>query len=306
MRGRKEHTYNTLLTYAIIAFVFFYGILLVYRNISESSILDRSDRINIVFYGEYVTLISFGITDSVNYIVSFDNEDRVSIPGGYDRYALGSLGRLAEIEKDPDLLKRAFSSMISGYVDFYTFHKNAPVYDATDSEAPSYNRTDLIKTIMSRENHSNMSFFDKLYVSFLIARRRQQDFVSLKNVSVLNEKDDVYDFSERGFQKKYEGFFFHQLIREESLDVQMIYKSAKSAQTLARVIEGQGIRVVDLSLYTEDKMPKRCILIMHKDVESTHTVRFLKRKFDCTIKEGVIEGSDIQMIAGLELEEAWK
>ncbi len=279
--------WRNLIAACILVYVGF----IMLRSVHESAIFVKPDRINVAFYGEEAIILSFGLTDEVNYIVSLSHEQKIFIPGGYNQYPLGSLGKLVELQKDPKILQRTFSSMISGHAQFYVSPKHPDVYQKPDTDAPKYTRKELISKIFSGKYQTNMNVFDKFYVAYLISKRRQQDYVVLRSAS------------EKTFLKKYKGFFYQQSLREEGKEVQIKYDTYRSALTLSRVIEGQGIRVVDLS--SSDRENDQCVVRSNLE-QNTPTVRFLTRTFACQFEKGDTEGVDIIIYLGKNLEKIWE
>ena len=155
--------------YGFIWVIVLYVIFIGFRAFRQSILLDSLDRINIVYYGDEVELLSFGLKDKVNYIVSFSHKDKVSVPGGYGRYNVGALGKLAQIEKDPQLIARTFSSMASAHVDYYIMPKKPDVYDADSTDDPSYSPRELVTRLFSSDQLTNANIFDKLFIAYHIA-----------------------------------------------------------------------------------------------------------------------------------------
>lgn len=292
--------------YGFVAlFVIYLGFIAV-RSFRQSLILDKRDRINIVFYGEEAVLLSFGLADDVRYIVSFSHADKVSVPGGYGRYPVGSLGKLAELEKDPDLIYRTFASMASAQVDYYVFPKNAGVFEKLDTDTPAFIPNVFIKQLFSHAYISNLSLLDKLYMTYLISKYRVNDFVVLRSIAQENE-DGGTNFSEKRFLKKYKGFFYHESLRDEAKEIKIIYSdSYASAVTLGRVIEGQGIRVVDLSEQQDDAPVQAGCLVTYSSFEESKTAVYLEKRFGCRMRKGKTEGADIILNLGQQLSETWK
>jgi hypothetical protein len=287
--GAKRHN---MILYGVAGAIFLYMAIVTLRALHTSAIFARHDRINVAFFGEEATILSFGLTDNVNYIVSLSHEQKIMIPGGYNEYPLGSLGKLVAIEKDPSILQRTFSSMTSAYVNYYVSPKKPEVYEKPDTDEPTYQKLDLITRIFSSKNMTNMNVFDKMYVGYLIAKRRQQDYVVLRGAS------------EKSFQKKYKGFYNHQSLREEGLEVKILYHNYKSAVTLSRIIEGQGIRIVDLS--PTSRVDFQNCLIRSNLTRSSQTIRFLQHAFHCSLEQGETEGVDIVLYLGKEIENLWE
>lgn len=290
------------LTYAIAALICVYLAVIAIRALSQSAFFDTRDRINLVYYQEEPVMLSFGLSDNVHYIIRFSHGDKVSVPGGYGRYLIGSLGKLADLEDNPRLVLRTFSSMSSAYVDYVVMKQSPDIYEDSGALEPSFSQFSFIKALWSRGSFTNAGLFDKMYLTFLLSKKRENDFIVLRSTSEQNSEGGV-DFSEKSFLKKYRGFFYHQELREEARDVRILYESYPGAVTLSRIIEGQGIRVVDLS-QAEEETPDRC-RVVYRDSKG-ETERYLERRFRCSAHQGETEGSDILFIMGRELTEEWK
>ncbi|KXK10576.1 MAG: hypothetical protein UZ22_OP11002000680 [Microgenomates bacterium OLB23] len=194
--------------------------------------------------------------------------------------------------------------MTSSFVNYYVSPQSPEVYEKPDTDEPSYQKRALIQRIFSGGSMTNMNFIDKLYIASLIAKRRQQDYVVLRSTVKRDADDGSRIFSEKAFQKKYKGFFYHQNLREEGMGVQLRYGNYKSAATLSRIIEGQGIRVVDLATTNRYEV-HRCLVRTNENV-SLHTVRFFVSAFGCDVESGETEGVDIIVYLGKELENVWE
>ena len=113
--------------------------------------------------------------------------------------------------------------------------------------------------------------------------------------------DSIFDYN--SFYKKFQGSFFQKTYRNYDINVQIIYtKSYKTALLLSQMIEGEGIRVVDLS--SQDKFIKGCLLITNKEISTTKTYLRLADFFKCRLKIGETTVSDIILVLG-DLEKEW-
>lgn len=301
---KQQSQTKKYMLYGFIWLLGIYGLFVSLRELRQSVVLESLDRVNVVYYGENVELYSFGINDNVNYIVSFSHADNVSVPGGYGRYNVGALGKLAQLEKDQPLIGRTFSSMISAHVDYYVMPKKPDVYDGIGTDDPKFEPRQLISQLFSSSYTTNAHFFDKLYLSYLLSKHRQKDFAPLRSISETTAGKES-NFSERRFLKKYKGFFYHQSLREEGKQVRVLYDSYSSAVTLSRVIEGQGIRVVDLSQSDKAKKVVGC-LVEYTEDSSSKTLHYLQRTFGCESKKNEIEGADMLITIGAGVAERWK
>lgn len=303
--GESRPSWQTALIYAVVGLIGVYLLIVMFRSVKASAVLDKQDRINIVFYGEEAVLLSLGLSDDVHYIVSFSHGDKVTVPGGYGRYLVGSLAKLAELEKDPDLMSRTFGSMASAYVNYYVMPKDSDVFEKPDTDTPAFDAREFVGRLFSRGYETNASFVDKIYLATQLANLREQDFVVLRSISQQNEEGEL-EFSERRFLKKYKGFFFQQSLRQEGLEVQFLYDLYPSAVALSRIIEGQGIRVVDLSEKNEDQNVRQRCIVKEAATQQSKTAFYIQKRLGCVYTKGDVEGADIQITMGDELSQEWK
>ena len=76
--------------------------------------------------------------------------------------------------------------------------------------------------------------------------------------------------------------FFQKIYRNYNINVQIVYaKNYKTTLLLSQMIEGEGIRVVDLS--TQDNLIKGCLLISNKKTSLTKTFKHLENFFNCRL-----------------------
>ncbi len=267
----KEKTLNKKRgIFFVLTIVGIYVFFSIIRSFTQSLFLSHKGRITLLYYSDVPKIVSIGRSDGVNYELFFNADKRILVPGGYGRYRIGALARLAEIEKKPELLTRAFSSAISARVD-YTMTNNAQI-----------------------------PLLDRIYLYFLLLRQKKSDFITLNTRYV--DPSNAADYSENSFQKKYKGFFYDKQLRMEGKNISVVYATYSSAKTLSRIIEGEGIRVVDVS-YNPKTEPK-CYIIEHGTRSLTAT--YLAETYQCAIKDGTVKGADIQFILGSRLERDWE
>lgn len=260
------------------------------------------DRLNIVIYDEVPVLLSLGLSDKVNYVVTFSHEDNVYAPGGYGRYRVGALGKLAHLEDDAGLVSRAFSSMISAHVDHSLTPRSSRVYEDMQGARADFTALTVARHIFSQEYLFDGGIMDKVYVIFKLASHRSSDFIQLKGTFKEDPDGDII-FSEKRFQKKYRGFFYHKTLRDEAQNVQIEYSTYSAGTVLSRIIEGQGIRVVDLR--STDKPIQKCE-VLYQGVEKPLTADYLAERFSCRVNSGKVEGADILIRMSEDMDNQWK
>lgn len=245
-----------------------------------------------VFYGQQSMFVSLGLTDGVHYLISYPHDLSVIVPGGYGEYKVGSLGKLAELEKKPDLIKRAFSYSTSSMVDFYFYPKQVQVYSDLEVSGEKESITRLI-TMLLFNSRSNASLFERLFLFFLMIGKRKNDFDEL----------NTYKLS----QEKYQGYFYQKSFRTEGKKVSFLYTQYSTALRLSHLFEGEGIRVVDLSLKTKKE---GCIIEDAFDHDKVSlTSRYLAYIFSCPVmrknKKDMVN-SDIVVILDKRVENEWE
>ena len=99
----------------------------LFKSITSSVFLKGRDKINVVFYGEKTRFYSLD-QKNVNYLLSFSNLVKVIVPGGYGKYKVGAVGKLASLEKKPDIIRKTFSATTSTLVDLYFYQKKTTIY----------------------------------------------------------------------------------------------------------------------------------------------------------------------------------
>ncbi len=292
---KKKTLKRSRLFLAMLVFFLLLGyfLFILIRSITHSLIFLKKDRLNVVFYGRNTVFISLGLTDGVHYLIPYRNDLLVTVPGGYNQYKVGSLGKLAKLEKKPDLIQKTFSYSTSSMVDFYFYPKKTEVYSDTivSDDAESIPR---LTTLLSFNSPSNASLFERLFLFFLIVGKRKNDFAELNT-------------RELG-QGKYQGYFYQKSFRTEGKKVALLYTRYAAASYLTTLLEGEGIRVVDLSRVEEDG--KSCII---KDIfdhnKPSLTSRYLAHVFSCSIgrkKENDVLKADIIVVLGERIEKEWE
>lgn len=305
-----------LLVISVVLFIFMYLIVLLWRGVRESAFFQKTDRINLLAFGVEPVIISLGLSDGVNYIARFDNSLKTYVPGGYGYYGIGSLSKLGTLERDTDLLRRTFSLMISADVDFYLYPKQGKIYHDTDFTVGfSPTKSAIISSLISRDIATNARFLDKLYLFLVLIKQRKIDYVSLKT-GFVDKKDKESIFASDEFFKSYQGFFYKKNLRNLDTTIQIkYYDSILSARHIARILDGQGVRVSDIDV--TDTESKKC-LIRFKNQESkekhfiTEVAIRKVLKTDCISEVGDVgsrvysDSFDIVVVLDPKTENLWR
>lgn len=273
-------------------------IFLLGNNLRKSLFFRRIDRINLVVYDKYPVFYSLGIKDKTDYKIVFYPDLKVTVPGGYDRYRIGALGKLVSLEKKPDIFKKTFSSATFSFVDYYFYPTSSEVYYGQRQNVLSGSKWSII--FFSK---SNARFFDRLFLIFNCYFKRNSDFIELSLVDEKNNNKDMTLMTSDTL-KSLLGYLYKISYRDEKFNVQLIYSNSyATANLIAQIIEGNGIRVVDIS-QKELNDNESCELITQID-QSSQTVKDLKDFFYCRLTKRKADVSDIVLKLG-SLEKNWE
>ncbi len=280
---------NLLLIIILLATIYF-----SWRGFASSLFFKKKDKVNIVFYGQKTLLYS--IADDTNYSLTFSPQIELLVPGGYGYYKAGALGKLISLEKKPALFQKTFSANTGAFIDLYFFPKKPEIY-YKDQEGINY-WPSLGEIFFS---NSNANFFDRIFTLLIFSQRRSGQFMEVKPALFQEGQKILWDGGE--FSKASQGYFYKKTYREEKQTVQIIYtKSYKTALLLNRIIEGEGIRVVDLTF--SSKVTPRCQIIEKAEKGFSESSQGLASFFNCQLIKGQTETSDIIFILG-SLEADW-
>lgn len=292
----KRKNKNIFEFYIVILLFAFLFLIFVYKEITSSVFLKGRDKINVVFYGERTRFYSLD-QKNINYVLTFSNLVKVIVPGGYDKYNVGSIGKLASLEKKPDIVKKTFSAMTSTFVDLYFYQKKTTIY---------YNNSSVEQTPTFMEiflTNSNANLIDKFFLLYIFSTNNKENFQTI-DLSPFESAGENSLFDYNSFYKKFQGSFFQRTYRKYDINVQIIYtKSYKTAQLVGQMIEGEGIRVVDLS--NQEKIQRGCLLIANKDTIASKTFQRLQGFLKCKSQIGETTVSDIILELG-DLEKEWE
>jgi hypothetical protein len=257
--------------------------------------LKGKDKINVVFYSDNTRFYSLDKT-SINYVIFFNPEIEFLVPGGYGYYKTGALGKLVSLEKKPDIFKKTFSTATSCFIDLYFYPEKTSIYYQKNSSDDNPTFSDIFFT------KSNASFVDRLFILINFINHNHNYYQTIDKLPLEN-KDNRALFDYNKFYKDYQGNFYQKTYRNNHTNVQIVYtKSYQTAGLISQVVEGEGIRVVDLSI--ADKQDDQCILMTKKELITTPIVNQLKDFFGCQVKIGETDVFDIIFRLG-HLERDW-
>lgn len=289
---KRNHSFGFLL-------LGIFGVLIFIKLLNGSLFLNSPDRIQFVVYGQDTKLYSLSHRDDINYYVGYNSDLKIKVPGGYGAYRIGALSKLIEYEKKPELLSRAFSVATSSYVTYYFYPSKNEIY-YSNNNVDTYKAPTLKELFLYK---SNARLLDRLYLYLQVLQTSSGSFQNL-DIGLLTKKIQESNYlSSDAFGKEYKGFFYNRTYRTERLSVQIKYtKDYDTAVAIGKILEGNGIRVVDVSK-TESKS-EQCLITSSK-LSSLDTIRDTISIFNCKLKSSKAETSDIIFTLG-SVEREWE
>ncbi len=285
----QSSKFKLTLLFLLIILIYIVG-----KNFYRSAFFQNKDRINIVFSDEHPTYYSMGLSDNVNYDVPFFPDLVVTIPGGYGEYRLGALGKLVDLEKNPDLIKKTYSLMTSSIIDYY-FYRSASSDKIKIYFGEKKENFFLPGSYLIFFGKSNAHFLDRLYVFMLFFGKTKGQFKIISNIPYDKQADGIV-FSTQTFFDTYQGYFYRTTYRNEKRNVQILYsKSYSTASKISQILQGEGIRVVDLSeVNTQD----RNCYVKEDNKDFSQTAKVIANFFDCKLVRSKTEAYDIILQLG--------
>ncbi len=291
--------------YLYILLGVFLGAYLSYKVLqifSQSLFIQKKDRINIVIYGQQSSLYSIDTNENRHYVLYFPADLKMQVPGGYGNYRVGSLGKLAKLDSNPDIYRKTFALATTAFVDYYFYEDSEVVYyggrniDKVTPPAP-------YKFITY---YSNANIFDKVFLLFTFLRINQSDFTLIDyREKIIKAKNDVV-FQDESFKKESIGLLFQKKYRAEHKSIQILYEDAyQVAAQIASLLEGNGIRVNDLSINLSKKNECQIIEDLKPQEEHSHTAKDIATYFSCVLVKGKTDVYDIILVLG-NLEKDWE
>jgi hypothetical protein len=272
--------------------------IILLRQLFESAFFIKEDRVNILFYSAQPIYYSLEKSGEVHYVTSFNADSRTAVPGGYGVYRMGALGKLIMLEKNPDLLKRTFSRITGSMLDYYFYPQSEEIYYGSKESIRSPSFSNIF--FMS----SNANLFDRIYIYLQFVGKHNNDFEEI-HIKKIQSGDSIL-LSDVTFARQYLGYFYHKTLRKENKTVQLLYKdSYTAAHSMSRVIDGEGIRVVDIDVLADTPKNAGCIVKENSEKRYSRTAEEIALFFHCILIKGKGRVSDIVVELG-KIEGEWE
>lgn len=278
-------------------------VVIILRQFFESAFFVKEDRVNVLFYSPQSIYFSLEKGGEVHYVTTFNADSRMAVPGGYGVYRMGALGKLILLEKNPELLKRTFSRITGSMIDYYFYPHTEEIYYGSEEKV----RTPSLRDIFSLSSNANM--FDRLYIYIQFIGKHNSDFEEIR-IKKIQTGDSVL-LSDVTFARQYLGYFYHKTLRKENKTIQILYKeSYTAARSMSRVIDGEGMRVVDIDILetTQTKaenVKTKCVVKENMQKNHSQTAVEIAEFFHCILIKGKGRVSDIVIEMG-EIEGEWE
>lgn len=270
-------------------------------NLRDSAFFQKKDRLNIVTGDEKFFYYSLGLNDRVNYFISFYPDLEVTVPGGYGNYRLGALLKLASLEKNPDIIKKTYSLATSSMVDFYFYPTKVTdkVKVLFGDKSADYSPPDFRLIFFGV---SNAKFFDRLYIYLNLIGKSEGQFRVIENLNTVL-RGNRKALASGDFFEATQGIFYIKTYRNEQRSVQIVYTAGyKTAQQIGHILEGEGIRIADLS--QDQNLNKGCEVV-EEGTANSETAKSIGRFFGCRLTFGKTGAYDIIFKLG-EAEKEWE
>ncbi|MCX6731092.1 MAG: hypothetical protein NTZ55_04540 [Candidatus Roizmanbacteria bacterium] len=276
-------------------------LVILLRLLFTSAFFVKEDRINILFYSSEPIYYSLERGGEVHYVTTFNADSRTEVPGGYGVYRMGALGKLITLEKNPAILKRTFSRITGSMIDYYFFPKSEAIYYGSKENIllPSFRSIFL--------NESNGNIFDRLYIYLQFFGKHISEFEEI-HINKIKTGDTVL-LSDSTFARQYLGYFYHKSLRKENKTVQILYSNSyNSAKNFSRIIDGEGIRVVDIDVMEKANIKNQnsqCVVKENTQKGFSLTADEISHFFKCILVTGKGRVSDIVIEMG-SAEKEWE
>jgi len=251
-------------------------------------------------YGPKTAYYSLDQETGRHYLISFYPDLKMAVPGGYGEYRVGSLGKLAYLDKNEDLLKKTFAVSTATFIHAYFYPGNEDVYYGEAGEDKP--RKPSVSDILFLP--SNVSILDRIYLASFVFPTRNEDYYLITYQAEKNAKRNDIFFKDKAYIKDSIGLLFQKKYRDEGHNIQVLYrKNYAVAQKIGKLLEGNGIRVSDLSL--DLNRSTECTVLEDSDTPS-YTARSMAEYFGCRVVREKTDVYDNIIVLGSVLEEAWE
>jgi len=224
--------------------------LFIYKQLRESLFLGEKDRITVAVFGAQPYVYSYNPTKKLAFVVQFDPEAQLNVPGGYGWYRLGSLDLLGKIEgKRALLLQRAFGELIGAPVDYVYYPKKAALVERSEKNFQEYYLHELKKIHSKKYTHSITNWIDRLLVRGIFAVREDR-LVFIDTADLVSRHGKEWRYDSELLDSRLKGLFYRESFLSSGLRAIIVTRTEAylAAKRLLRQIEGSGIKVIEIEV----------------------------------------------------------
>ncbi|MCR4326943.1 MAG: hypothetical protein NUV52_04810, partial [Candidatus Roizmanbacteria bacterium] len=235
--------------------------IIVWRFIATSSLLSNRERVTVGVYTTHPFVVSYNKHSSIVTVIWFNPRARVYVPGGYQWYPFGSVLLLDSIEKKKGaLVRRTFEELVGAPVDFVVTPRSASTLStASDSFVTFFyrERGRLLPWVGGSYRISSGNSIDGSILSNILRSRNDKLlFVDASSATTAPpKKADGLRYDSDKLDQVLKGYLYWpsiDLTNNVRLEIgDSTYYGA--AQRIGRMIEGMGIKVIDISVTAQKK-----------------------------------------------------
>lgn len=268
-----------------ILIVLLYASFVIFNDLRTSLFFKTEGRYTLLIYDRFPYVLSMDFSKKYHTLIILQHNVEEKIPGGYGKYRIGALGKLAYLENDFTLVNRAVSSLIMAPIQGSIIAFHPELYHDDNSDLISFNLN--FRHLFLMNYKSNISFFNRLFILM----------ESYKIENVPDRYEIIYDVN--GLV----GRLYDETFRSENRTVQLIYNNYSSANELANIFNGYGIQVVDISKSLTTQR-ERCYIVEEGSYHS-RTAEFIGAYLGCKLGFGETDISDIIVSLDEQIEKNW-
>jgi len=230
--------------------------IIVWRFIATSSLLSNRERVTVGIYAAYPFVLSYNKHSTIVTVVWFNPSTKVYVPGGYRWYPFGSVLLLDSIEKKQgELVRRMFEELVGAPVDFVVTPRSVSTLpEAPDSFVTFFyrERGRLLPWIGGSYRVSLGNSIDGYILSNILRSRNDKLlFVDASaSTTTSSKKADGLRYDSDKLDQVLKGYLYWPSINSTN-NVRLEIGDSEyygAAQRIGRMIEGMGIKVIDISL----------------------------------------------------------
>lgn len=224
--------------------------LFLYQQFSGSLFFREHDRITIGVYGTHPYVYSYNPTKKLAFVVQFDPEYQLNVPGGYGWYKLGSIDLLGKIEgKRAELLRQSFAELIGSPVDYVYYPKKAALVANSEKEFRDFYNNERQQIYSKTYTNSITNWIDKLLIR-RVFNAREDRLVYLDTADLFRQQRGEQRYDAELLDSRLKGLFYRDSLLSAGLKAIVVTKSVAypAAKRILRQIEGVGIKVIEIEI----------------------------------------------------------